>query len=91
MLEMFRSQRESPKSHLKVIRFFHVRRNRMETLSLRLAFMHTRTRSRVQREYGPILHESNPSAIDRVKKEMDELRIAESAPGGDFQPDHRKG
>ena len=90
MLEMFRSQRESPKSHLKVIRFFHVRRNRMETLSLRLA-MHARTMSRVQREYGSILLESNPSAIDRVKKEMDELRIAESAPGGDFQPDHRKG
>jgi hypothetical protein len=90
MLEMFRSQRESPKSHLKVIRFFHVRRNRMETLSLRLA-MHARTMSRVQREYGSILLESNPSAIDRVKKEMDELRIAESAPGEDFQPDHRKG
>ncbi len=46
----------------------------METLSLRLAFLHTRTMSRVQREYEPILHESNRSAIDRVKKEMDELR-----------------
>jgi hypothetical protein len=61
----------------------------METLSLRLAFMHTRTMSRVQRECGSILHESNPSAIDRVKKEMDELRMAESAQEGDFQPDHR--
>lgn len=56
----------------------------METLSLRLAFMHTRTMSRVQREYGPILHESNPSAIDRVKKELDELRREESAQGGRF-------
>jgi len=61
----------------------------METLSLRLAFMHTRTTSRVRREYGPILQESNLSAIDRVKKEMDELRMPESAQGGDFQPDHR--
>ena len=62
----------------------------METLSLRLAFMHTRTMSRVQREYGSVLQESNPSAIDRVKKEMDDLRMAESAQGGgDFQPDHR--
>jgi len=61
----------------------------METLSLRLAFMHTRTMSRVQREYGTILQEPNPSAIERLKKEMDELRMAESAHGGDFQPDHR--
>jgi hypothetical protein len=30
--------------------------------------------SRVRREYEPILHECNRSAIDRVKKEMDELR-----------------
>jgi hypothetical protein len=60
----------------------------METLSLRLAFMHTRTMSRVQREYGPILHESNPLAIDRVQKQMDALRMAESVQGGDFQPDH---
>ena len=62
----------------------------METLSLRLAFLHTRTMSRVRREYEPILHECNRSAIDRVKKEMDELRTAESAQGGEFQPDHRK-
>ena len=62
----------------------------METLSLRLAFMHTRTMSRAQREYGAILQETNPSAIDRVKKEMEELRMAESAQGGDFQPNHRK-
>jgi hypothetical protein len=61
----------------------------MEILSLRLAFMHTRTMSRVRREYGAILHESNPSAMDRVKKEMDELHMAESAQGGDFQPDSR--
>jgi hypothetical protein len=60
----------------------------METLSLRLAFMHTRTMSRAQREYGPILQETNPSAIDRVKKEMDELRVTEIAQGGNFQPDH---
>jgi hypothetical protein len=63
----------------------------METLSLRLAFMHTRKLSRVQREYGSILQEPNPSAIERVKKELDELRMAESAHGGDFQPDHHKG
>jgi hypothetical protein len=62
----------------------------METLSLRLAFMHTRTTSRVQREFGPVLEETNPSAIDRVKKEMDELRVAETAQGGDFQPDQRR-
>jgi hypothetical protein len=62
----------------------------METLSLRLAFIHTRTMSRVQREYGPILHETNPSAIDRVKKEMDELSVSEAAHRRDFQPDHRK-
>jgi hypothetical protein len=61
----------------------------METISIRLAFMHTSKTSRVQREYGPILQETNPSAIDRVKKEMDELRMAESAQGGEFQPDHR--
>jgi hypothetical protein len=67
--------------------FFKVRRNRMETLSLRFAFMHTRTMSRVQREYGSILQESNPSAIDRVKKEMDELRMVQGEHGGDFQPD----
>jgi hypothetical protein len=61
----------------------------METLLLRFAFMHTRTMSRVQREYGSILQESNLSAIDRIKKELDELRMAESVQGGDFQPDHR--
>ena len=62
----------------------------METLSLRLAFMHTRTMSRVQREYGSTSDESNPLAIDRVKKEMDELRMAEPAQGGNFLPDHRR-
>ena len=62
----------------------------METLSLRLVFMSTRTMSRVQREYGPILQESNPSAIDRVKKDMDELRMADSAQGADLQPDPRE-
>jgi hypothetical protein len=62
----------------------------MEILSLRLEFLHTRTMSRVRREYQPTLHESNQSAIDRVKKEMDELGTAESAQGGEFQPDHRK-
>ena len=63
----------------------------MEIVSLRLAFMHTRTMSRVQREYGSILPESNLSAIDRVKKEMDELCMVEAEQGGDFQPDHRSG
>jgi len=61
----------------------------METLSIRLAFMHTSKTLRVQREYGPILQETNPAAIDRIKKEMDELRMSEAAQGGDFQPDHR--
>jgi hypothetical protein len=63
----------------------------METLSLRLAFLHTRTISQIQREYGPVLQESNPSAIERIQKQLDELRMAEVAQGESFQPDHHKG
>jgi hypothetical protein len=63
----------------------------METLSLRFTFMHTRTMSRTQREYGSVSTASDLSTIDRVKKEMGKMRLAEAVRGGDFQPDHYEG